>query len=120
MTTRTLNCILCPLSCRIIIEFENGKIKNISGYKCPRGKNYAVQELTNPVRILTTTLRLKNGVQKLVPVKTDKPIPKDSLIKVMDFLAHIEVEPPIEFNQVLVENVLNTGANIIATTKIER
>ncbi len=120
MKKKSFNCILCPLSCRIKVILDNNTIKSIKGYKCPRGKEYIIQEITNPVRILTTTIRLVDSKQKLVSVKTDKPIPKNLLLDAMNYLAQIEVRPPIEIGQILVENLLDTGANIIATTKIER
>lgn len=113
-------CTGCPKGCRVTVEVDNEEITNIEGYECPTGKKYAVDEYKNPTRILPTTIRVKNGEFPLVPVKTADPIPKSLLIKAMDIIAKKEVEAPVELGDVLIEDILDTGVNIVATRNINK
>ena len=114
--TRELTCIICPKGCNIKVEIEEGNITKIEGNTCKRGYDYAYSEVTNPVRTITSTMRLENG--KMLPVKTDKPIPKELIFKCMEEINKKEVKPPVKLGQVLIENVLETGSNIVATKEI--
>lgn len=80
---------------------------------------YAAEELLNPVRTLTTTIRVSNGVIPLISVKTDKPIPKEKLFKVMDTISEFEVNAPVKIGDVLIGNVGGLDANIVATKNVE-
>jgi len=118
---KTYTCIICPTGCKITVTFdENHNIISIKGNRCPHGKEYVQQEITNPTRILATTVRIKNGILPLVPVKTEKPIPKRLLIDAMNVLAKVEVNAPVKIGDVIVENILNTGVNVIATRSIPK
>jgi len=117
---REIICIVCPFSCRVKMSVKNKKIVSLKGNKCRRGEEYAEQEFYNPQRVLTTTIKVKNSdLLPLLPVRTDKSIPKGKLRKCMQYLANIEVETPIEIEQVIASNILNTGANVIATRKLK-
>ena len=113
-----ITCIVCPMGCEIKLKVKEGKIEGMSGNKCPRGIEYAKQEYYNPQRVLTTTVRLKGGKLPVVPVRTDRPIPKKMLKKCMRYLAKIEVRAPVQSGQVIVSNILNTGANVVSTRKL--
>ncbi len=109
-----LTCIVCPIGCRIQIdETENGYI--IEGYACPRGKKYALQELEDPRRMVTSTVRVENGFLALVPVKTAEPIPKNLIFDVMTQINSVVVEAPVFLGDVIVKDVAGTGIDIIAT-----
>ena len=110
---RELTCIICPKGCNIKVEIEEGKVKNIEGNTCKRGYDYALSEVTNPVRTITSTIKLENG--KMLPVKTDKPIPKELIFKCMEEINKTIIKLPVKVGDVLIENVLNTSSNIIAT-----
>lgn len=114
---RNLTCIICPRGCNIKVEIENGKIKSIEGNTCPRGYDYAVSEVTNPVRTITSTVKLENG--KMLPVKTNKPIPKELMFKCMEEINKIVAKEPIKIGDVLIENVLGTGSNVVATKNVK-
>lgn len=118
MSRTNIICINCPKGCRMTVETENNHIKNISGYSCPIGEKYARDEFKNPTRILPTTVRVKNGVLPLVSVKTERPIAKGLLLDAMQEIAKIEVEAPVYLGQVIKENLLDTGVNLIATRTI--
>ena len=113
-----ITCISCPIGCEIELEVVDDEIKSIEGNRCPRGEEYAREEYFNPTRILPTTVRVKNGVLPLVPVKTAKPIPKGKLELAMNELAKVELEAPIELGDVAIENVLNTGVDVVTTRDV--
>ena len=115
--TKELTCIVCPKGCNIKVEIKNGKVVNVEGNTCNRGYNYAVSEVTNPVRTVTSTIKLENG--EMVPVKTDKPIPKDLIFKCMEEINKKTVKSPIEIGQILIKNILDTDSNIAATRSIK-
>ena len=103
-------CIICPRGCHLTVS-ENGEIH---GNFCPRGITYGKQELTHPMR----TLKSQSGLLRL-PVRSEQDIPKEKLMEVMEILQKIEVKAPISMHQVIVENVLNLGINIIATREVK-
>lgn len=107
--TKTMTCIVCPQGCQISITA--GEVK---GYSCLRGKNWALQEATMPVRTLTTTVLLEGSELALLPVRTQGPVPKS---KLMDCLRHancLRVQAPVQAGQVLCSNLASTGVSLIA------
>lgn len=111
---RELTCIVCPIGCSINVEIEDNKVINLTGNSCPRGKNYAVSECTSPTRTLTTTVRCENG--KILPVKTDKPVPKEKIFEVMKIINKVHPHLPISAGDVIIDDVF--GARVIAATDI--
>ncbi|HZJ89468.1 MAG TPA: DUF1667 domain-containing protein [Bacilli bacterium] len=111
---KELICLVCPRGCRLKIDQEG----NITGNFCARGIPYAEQEMKNPKRNLAFALKVKGHSHRL-PVKTDKPIAKDLLIKLAAFLEDYEAVPPINFHDVVIKNVLGTDVNIIATKNVK-
>ena len=81
-TKRALNCIVCPMSCSGTVTMEDGKITNLEGFTCPRGKAYAQEELTAPKRMLTTTVRVEGGALALLPVMSIAPLQSERIIDV--------------------------------------
>ena len=118
MDERTIICLSCPKGCRVKVKAEDNQIKDISGNECPQGIEYAKNEYLNPTRILPTTVRVRNGQIALVPVKTAAPIPKEKIGEAMQKLSEIEVEAPIKLGQVIVENIVDTGVDVVATRSI--
>jgi len=113
---KNLTCIVCPMGCNLEIEIDdknNKSIKKVSGNQCKRGENYAKSEIICPTRTLTTTILTNDG--RLLPVKTDKPIPKDFMFECMKKINGQTVSLPINVGDVIIENIANTGANIVAT-----
>ncbi len=111
-----LTCIVCPLGCKISVSQEDdGSIIGIKGYNCKRGLSYAQTECLNPERVITTTVRTKDGQMPLVPVKTDKPVPKMLIMKCMRIINEIEVKAPVKVGDTILEDILETGANLVAT-----
>lgn len=107
-------CINCPLGCHLTINKQNDLIE-VSGNTCPRGKEYAINELTNPTRTLTTTVRIKEAIYECLPVISSKPIPKDRIFDVLRVLKDVEVTSPVRINEVIVKNILDLDIDIIAS-----
>jgi CxxC motif-containing protein len=105
-------CIVCPLGCHLTIDGEN---LAVTGNTCKRGETYAREELTAPVRVVTSTVRIDGGLYKRLPVKTDKAIPKALNFQCVDVLKDIRLKSPVHSGQIIVADVLGTGANIVAT-----
>ncbi|NLV35527.1 MAG: DUF1667 domain-containing protein [Clostridiaceae bacterium] len=111
-----LTCIVCPLGCKLsVLQGEDDSIIEISGHSCKRGLSYAQTECINPERVITTTVRIRGGQMPLVSVKTDKPIPKTLMMKCMKIINRIEVMVPVKVGDTILENILETGANLVAT-----
>lgn len=120
MKKEEMVCIMCPLGCRLVVTLEDNGELLVSGNKCPRGIEYGRQEMTEPLRILTSSVLVKNGDVPLVSVKTSKPVPRRLLNDIMEILRKTVVEAPVKSGDVLIENILDTGADIIATRNVER
>ena len=112
-----LTCVVCPAGCRMTAELdENGKVVSITGNTCPRGKTYGESEITNPVRTLTSIVKIEGAKNHTVmlPVKTSKPIPKGTLFEAMDKIRRITVKAPVEMGDVLEKDFIAEGTDLIA------
>ncbi|SRR5574344_447310 len=114
---KELICINCPRGCHLSVDTDK---MTVSGNSCPRGAAYGLSEVTHPVRVVTSTVILKGGKYARLPVKTDKPIPKEMIFQVMAEINKAEFQAPSHVGDVVIPNVLNTGANIVATAKIDK
>ena len=112
---RVIRCIVCPTGCEIQVKKSHTGDISFEGYTCKRGLEYAEQEYYEPKRILTTTMRVDRGLLPLVPVRTDVPILKDKLNDALKEIAVKRVKAPIKAGDILIENILGLGANIIAS-----
>ncbi|NLA78331.1 MAG: DUF1667 domain-containing protein [Erysipelothrix sp.] len=116
-----MTCIVCPISCHLEITLdEDDNIIEVTGHTCPRGDVYARKELTNPTRMLTSTVRIGGAMYDRLPVITSADIPKGKMFDVMKEIAKISVEAPITNNQVIIENVCDLGVDIVASRTMER
>ncbi|RDY25268.1 DUF1667 domain-containing protein [Romboutsia weinsteinii] len=113
-----LTCIVCPMGCHLYVEKVNDHYK-VEGNTCRRGEKYAVEELTNPKRVITTTVKLNNSYLNLLPVKTEDSVPKGMIFEIMEELDKVNVTAPIKIGDIIIENVLGTGVNVISTKTIE-
>ena len=116
--TYNITCIVCPLSCEMRLMVKDSKIESIKGNRCRRGIDYARQEFYNPQRVLTTTVKLKGDRLPLLSVRTNKPIPRRMLKECVRYLSKIEVKAPVKLGEVVVSNILNSGANVISTKEV--
>ena len=107
-------CVACPKGCRLNVARENGEIL-VSNAGCKRGENYAVGEVTDPRRMVASTVKVKNGLHPLLPVYTSAPFPKARIQELLAEIRKVELTAPIEVNQIVLENVLGTSINIVAS-----
>ena len=110
---KQLICIVCPRGCRMTVDEENGCA--VAGNGCPRGAEYAKKELTHPVRVVTSTVRIVGGLHSRCPVKTDRAIPKELVFRAMKLLDGVELTSPVRCGQVVLADLLGTGANFVVT-----
>ena len=108
---KTLTCIECPMGCQIRVENINGEYF-FSGNRCPRGSAYAKAETTCPKRVITSTVKSTNG--QMIPVKTDKPAPKNQTFEIMKIINQTTCSPFVKLGDVLVENI-SEGVNLIVS-----
>lgn len=108
---KQLICITCPRGCHLEIDEETLEVK---GNACPRGKEYAVNELTNPLRVITSTVKIVGAELARLPVRTDKPIAKRLMFDVMKELDKVSVSHPIKRGDIIISNILGSDVNIIA------
>lgn len=114
---RELTCINCPLGCSVSVKIEDGEIVNIEGNSCKRGEVYAKNEIKNPVRTITSTVKVDGGSNYLVPVKTEEAIPKGLMKEVMVEINKLKVKAPVHIGDVLIEDILDTGVSLVATSE---
>ena len=112
---KEMTCIVCPRGCRLTIDDD----MNVTGNSCPRGKNYAISELTHPVRMVTTTVRVSNRENVVASVKTSEAIDKDKMFDVIKLVNSMSVMAPCHVGDVLVKNVFNTNVDILITKNID-
>ena len=112
---KTMTCVACPLGCQLTVTMENGEIVSITGNTCKRGDAYARTEITCPTRSLTTTVRCEGGKHPVVPVKSSVPVPKEKLMECMQVINSVTVQAHVAVGQVIIQSILGTEANIIAT-----
>ena len=115
--TRDLICIVCPKGCPMKVTLEGKEILNIEGFTCPRGKQYAIDECTHPMRTITSTVRTSNG--GVVAVKTDKTVPKELMFDCMKEINKAVATLPVRIGDLLIENLLGTGANVVITANMD-
>lgn len=113
--TTKLICITCPVGCALDVTHDGETILNVDGNACKRGIDYAKQELTDPRRMVTTTVRVKGGLHPLLPVYTSAPIPKPRVFDLLREIRQVEVEAPVKMGQVILSNVVETDVNVLAS-----
>ncbi len=118
--TKNFICIRCPRGCEIATSLDGmGSIMEISGNVCKLGEEYVKTELSDPRRILTTTVRVRNGNHPLVPVWTEKPIPKDKIFDLASELQEKTLQAPVKSGQIVLENIYGLGINIITSGSVK-
>lgn len=107
------------MGCIMTVQKE-GDLITVEGNQCIKGKNYAIEECTKPTRVLTSSVYVEGGKLPVVPVKTQHAIDKDKLFEVLKLLKHTRCEAPIEVGEVIVENILGLGVDIVATKCVKK
>lgn len=122
MESKELICIVCPMGCHLTVtKDENSE----SGYKvtgntCKRGIEYGIKEVTNPTRVVTSTVKIINGDLPRLPIKTNGAIPKEKIFECMKLINSVEIEAPIKVDDVIIENILESGVDLVASRSMKK
>jgi CxxC motif-containing protein len=114
---REMTCIVCPVGCRLKAQTVDGKL-SIQGNTCVRGEKYALEELTNPTRTVTTSVTVKGGHTGLLSVKSRIPVPKGSITAVLKELRTVTAAAPVKAGDVVLSNAAGSGVDIVATRSV--
>ena len=123
--TLQFSCTTCPSECLLTVEVERDadgavvEVRSVTGNSCPRGNKFAHQELTCPMRVLTTTVAVSGGDETLLPVRTAEAIPLSLHAQAMDLIRGLVVDAPIRMGDVVLPNLLDTGTDLIASMGID-
>ena len=124
--TLQFNCTTCPSECLLTVEVERDadgaavEVRSVTGNSCPRGDKFAHQELTCPMRVLTTTVAVSGGDETLLPVRTAEAIPLKLHAQAMDLIRGLVANAPIHMGDVVLENLLNTNIDLVASMDINQ
>lgn len=110
-----MTCIECPRGCSLKVTVENGKVVKVEGNACPKGHDYAVSEIENPVRILTGTVKTSGLELKLLPVRTNRPIPKTEIFRAMKEIHDLAISKPVQCGDVITADFLGLKVDLVAT-----
>lgn len=114
-------CIVCPVGCELCAKTDGaGNVLSVSGNRCGRGKKYAEQECKTPMRMLTSTVKIRGGMYSRLPVITSESIPKEKIRDVMEELTKVEVEAPVHLRDVVIKNVCGLSADILASRSMKK
>ena len=119
MEERKLTCIGCPMGCPLTVVMNDEEVVSVTGNTCKRGDVYARKEVTDPTRIVTSTVRVSGGSIPMVSVKTKEDIPKDKIFECVRALKGIQVPAPVYIGDIILKNVADTGVDIVATKNVE-
>lgn len=113
-----LICIVCPKGCHLKVDEENGYA--VTGNGCPRGAAYGHKELTNPTRVITSTVRVEGGTLRRASVKTSSDIPKGKIFEAMHLLDGVVLQAPVAIGDVVVKDILGLGVDFVATKNVPK
>jgi len=113
-------CVVCPVGCEIDVVHDGSKIISMEGSKCEKSEEFVSQELIESMRILTTTVRIQGSKWPVIPVRTDRAVPKRLFPRMMKQLRRTKLQAPVNILDAVVRDVLRTGANVVATRTMPR
>jgi CxxC motif-containing protein len=112
-------CITCPKGCRLDVTREGDTVLKVENCGCKRGEEYVHAELTDPRRMVATTVKIRGSLHPLLPVYTAKPFPKPRIRELLTALAEVELSAPVTMGAVVVKNALGTGIDILASREMK-
>lgn len=122
-TSKTkIRCITCPVGCSMEVKTDklNGTVLEVKGNECTKGIKFAKEEITKPVRILTTTVKIDSVKSCRLAVRSLEPVPKNLVIDIISELRKMEICPPVKMGQVIAENLSGSKAKIVASATISQ
>jgi len=112
-------CIICPNSCRLQVSVDENYEVQVEGNLCKRGLEYGKQEFLDPKRTLISTMRIEGGTLPLLPVRSNKELPKGRIFDVIEEINKKTVKAPIKMGDVIIPNILGLGVDVIASRTME-
>ena len=112
-------CTVCPRGCHILVEGNGESVLTVEGYNCQRGLDYAAAEYAHPVRILATTVKIDGVQNDLLPVRSNRPVPKEKLMDCMAVIRTVSVKLPVKRYDVIISDICGSGVDIVATKTVE-
>ena len=121
METKTITCICCPMGCQLSVTYQPGDRESVTvtGNGCPRGPLYAKDEVTNPTRVVTGTIRLSNREGRVVSVKTKDPVSKEKIMAIANRMKELSVQAPVRIGDVAEEDICGSGVQLVITCNID-
>lgn len=116
--TKRIICTECPKGCPIEINVEAGIVRKLEGNACPKGETYARAEVEHPTRVLTSSIMTRGLSVKMLPVKTDRPVPKERIEEIMSVLRSKVIGRPVHVGDIVIEEICGLNANIVATRTV--
>ena len=113
MNEKEIICVICPSSCHITVTGDGKEIHSITGFTCKRGKEYGENEYIAPKRTLTTTVKAENYTCPIIPIRSNKALPKEKIFEAMEIIQKTVATPPFYVGKVVIENILDTGVDIV-------
>lgn len=116
-------CTQCPLGCKINVIYADAdeiEIVEVKGNRCKRGLEFVKQEITDPLRVVVTSVKAEDGEIPMASVRSDKPVPLRLMQDIMKILKETKVKAPVKRGDVIIQNILDTGSDIIATRSVDR
>lgn len=119
MTEKTkVICITCPKGCRLDVTREGSTVLKVENCGCKRGEDYVKAEISDPRRMVATTVRIKGGIHPLMPVYTSRPFPKPRIRELLNELQKVDLSTPVHTGEVVIRDILGTGIDIIASREM--
>lgn len=117
--SKEMICINCPMGCRLTVDDSDKNNIVVTGNTCPRGKTYAINEITAPKRMVTGSVRVSGGTIPMVSVKTREAIPKQLIFQSLEVLKNVVLTAPVHIGDVAVKDVCGCGVDVIVTKNVE-
>ncbi len=116
---REMICISCPVGCRLDVELAENEELRVTGNRCPRGFEYAKEEVFSPKRMVTATCRVTGGHVPRLPVRTTEPFPVERIGELLDKIYALDVEAPVTIGDVMIADACETGIDVIASRSVK-
>lgn len=117
---KIFTCIMCPVGCEIEAKTDGQVILEITGANCSRGNEYVQNEMHNPKRTVTSSVRIVGGTVPIASVRLIVPVPKDRMMDVIDELRKVRIDAPVDIGQTIIKNILGLGSDVIITKRVEK
>ena len=117
---KTIICTVCPNGCEVVAEYTSKDDVKLSGNRCKRGVEYCINECFDPKRTFTSSVAITGAARRRMPVRTTAPIPKAELFACAEALKGITLEAPVACGQIVISNVLGSGADLVACMSLDK